>query len=302
MNKSTKMKKNKITTILILFLLASAAPAVAKDEADKGRLIVTVKYYMYNNTLPFVRVDAKNRIDKKSFPVPGLKVSVYLDSIAENHKLGNTKTDYVGNATFTVPPSLKSFWEASPKHTFICTSEATKQFEESEQEVEITRAKLLLDTINDGDARSITATLMELSGDSWAPVKEADVRLGVKRLGGVLSAGSDPTYATDESGKATAAFEREKLAGDKNGSLILMAKVEDNETYGNLVTEMKAPWGVKVSNGNEFFQERSLWAKRQKAPYWLLFLANSIIIGVWGTIIYLLYLIFKMRKLGSVNG
>jgi hypothetical protein len=41
-----------------------------------------------------------------------------------------------------------------------------------------------------------------------------------------------------------------------------------------------------------------LWATRDKAPVWLLLMAGFIVASVWGTIVFLLVQIGKIRKLG----
>ncbi|MEK7199532.1 MAG: hypothetical protein AAB212_06395 [Bacteroidota bacterium] len=46
------------------------------------------------------------------------------------------------------------------------------------------------------------------------------------------------------------------------------------------------------------FDERTLFATRDKAPLWLLFLAGSIVVSVWSVIIYLVRQIIKIRKIG----
>lgn len=292
------MKAIKFPAILALLFFTAGLPGLS-SAAEGGDLILSLKYFFYNNKIPFVQVNTKTKVEKKLQPVPGMTVVVYLDSLSDNNKIGQVLTNDNGNATIAIPPSLKTSWEGKAKHTLMAKSTATKAYEETETDVELTQAKLVLDTLNDGDARSLVATLMERSGDTWTPVKDADVKLGVKRLGGILSAGTDASYTTDETGKATAAFERDTLPGDKDGNVILTAKVEDNDTYGNLVVEMKAPWGAKFRPGHDPFNDRTLWSTRNKAPYWLLFLANSIIIIVWGVLIYLIVQIFKMRKLGT---
>ena len=292
------MKTNKTLTILAFLLLITGIPA-STLAAESGELIVNAKYFMYNNKIPFVEIKAQTKVEKKLQPVPNISFQLYLDNISDSQRIGNVKTNFNGNATVTIPPALKTLWDASPKHTIICQSAATKAFEENEQEVEITQAKLLIDTLNEDDVRSIVATLMELTDKGWVPVNETDIRIGVKRLGGILSAGTAEAFTTDAEGKAVAAFERDSLPGDNKGILTLVAKVEDNEQYGNLVMEMNAPWGEKATKGPDSFNERTLWATRDKAPYWLLLIANGIIITVWGTIIYLILQLFKIKKLGN---
>lgn len=93
-------------------------------------------------------------------------------------------------------------------------------------------------------------------------------------------------------------FKRDSLPGDVKGNFILAAKVEDNDQFGNLLVEKAIPWGVTLKPDQSFFNQRTLWSTRFKTPLWLLFMAYSIVIGVWGTIIYLILQIVKIKKLG----
>ena len=88
------------------------------------------------------------------------------------------------------------------------------------------------------------------------------------------------------------------MPGDEKGNLILVARVEDNDSYGNLVVERSVPWGVAVKAEQNFWH-RTLWSTGNRAPIWLLFIALAIIIGVWGSIIYLVKQLFKVKKMGK---
>ena len=88
------------------------------------------------------------------------------------------------------------------------------------------------------------------------------------------------------------------MPGDEKGNLLLVAKVEDNDSYGNLVTERSVPWGTSVKADNSFFDLRTLWTTRFRTPYWLLIIAYSIVIGVWGSIFYLVKQMLRVKKMG----
>ncbi len=88
------------------------------------------------------------------------------------------------------------------------------------------------------------------------------------------------------------------MPGDQKGNIVLVAKVEDNDQYGNLLVEKTVPWGVALKPEKNFFDQRTLWTTRFRTPFWLLFMAYSIVIGVWGTIIYLVTQILRTRRMG----
>ena len=114
----------------------------------------------------------------------------------------------------------------------------------------------------------------------------------------ILSAGDEATYTTDSTGMANVEFKRDNLPGDLKGNIVLAASVEDNDELGNLLIEKPVNWGVAVKEDKSFFSQRALWTTRFKTPYWLLIMAYSIAIGVWSTILYLVFQLVKLKKLG----
>ena len=81
--------------------------------------------------------------------------------------------------------------------------------------------------------------------------------------------------------------------------VVLATKVEDNDQYGNLLLEKTVPWGIAFKPDNNFFSQRTLWSTRNRTPPWLLFVAYTIILIVWGTVIYLVMQLLKIKKMGK---
>ena len=144
----------------------------------------------------------------------------------------------------------------------------------------------------------MTAQLKEKIGTEWVAVKEIELKLGLKRLLGNLSVGDAETYTADSTGTASAEFLRDSMPGDKKGNITPVARVEDNDIYGNLIEEKVVPWGKAVQSENNFWH-RSLWSTGNRTPKWLLIIAFSISVGVRGIIIYLVKEVFKIRKMGK---
>ncbi|MEO8405380.1 MAG: hypothetical protein ABI480_12315 [Chitinophagaceae bacterium] len=124
------------------------------------------------------------------------------------------------------------------------------------------------------------------------------MKIGIERLGSILSAGDEATYTTDSTGTITVPLTKDSLPGDNKGNYILTALVEDNDELGNMQIEKTVSWGKPSITDNSFFEKRTLWTTRFRTPYWLLFTAYSIVAGVWGTLLYLVFLLFRIRKLG----
>jgi hypothetical protein len=285
--------------MLLLATFFAGAVHISAQDSTKKELIVTVGYFTINNKAIYLMVNTKTKIDKKFQPVKNSIIDLYLDSITENNLVAKVTTDEAGEAKAIVPPALKTLWESSADHKFIGVARASKDFDETQGEAIVTKTRIAIDTTSDGETRSIIVMVSALKGSEWIPAKDVEMKVGIRRLGAILSAGDDPTYTTDSSGSVTVEFKKDSLPGDEKGNIILAAKVEENDLYGNLLIEKSVPWGRVFKPDNNFFNQRTLWSTRFRTPPWLLFMAYSIVICVWGTILYLVWQIIKINKLGK---
>jgi hypothetical protein len=286
-----------LRAVLALLVLGLCNATRAQDDSTgKKTLILTPGYYVVNNQGQYVVVKAKTTIDRKFVPVDNLKLSVFLDGADIRNLLGRVLTDPNGEARLAIPPSMQADWAGSIAHTLTAVSEANKDFDETRAEASFTRGRILIDT---AEGRSLQVTVSQMNDKrEWVPVKGVEMKIGVRRQASLLPiSADDATYTTDSLGQVTAEFKRDSLAADAKNDLVVAAVVEDNETLGNLSIEKTIPWGKYVKPVSNFDQ-RTLYATRQKTPLWLMFMAYSIIIAVWGTIIYLIRGVFRIKKIG----
>jgi len=284
--------------LIILYFFALGIPVSAQDSTMAVPSL-NLRYFIENNSLQYFLVQSRIKKGKKFMPLPGQFIRLYLDSNNTGNLISRTVTNEKGVAKIVIPPALQDKWKNRTQHNFIAVLETTSSKDAITSTIEITRAKIELDTSNAGGERTVNVKVMFLENNNWVPAKDVEMKVGVARAGGILSAGDEQTYTTDSSGITTVPFKRDSLPGDQYGNFVLVAKVEDNELYGNLLVEKKVPWGIVVKSGNNFFDQRTLWSTRFRTPWWLLFLAYSIVTAVWGTIIFLILQIVKIKKLGA---
>ena len=258
------MKKKLLNKIPLLLLAISLTAGAKAQDSVVRESIIGMKYFSADNKIPYLVIQTQHKLGKKYTSVKNVAVKIYIDSdSSEANLLGNVSTGEKGLAKVALPASVKEIWNASPQHNFIALSPASKEFDETKAELPVTKAKIAIDTSSGEEGRNITATVTELKNGEWVPAKDVELRIGVSRLGSILQAGDEETYTTDSLGQAIAEFKKDSLPGDEKGNLLLMAKVEDNEIYGNLVTEKSVPWGVNKKYENNF-DKRSLFATRNK--------------------------------------
>ena len=293
-----KRNNNKIALILGALILSSLFVFAQDSASTTPELMLDIKYNLKNNQAPYILVHSKTKLEKKKFQsVPDISVNVYLDKQSDNNLIGKLTTNNNGDGAVYIPTSLKTKWDSSETHTFLAYSEAKKPYAEANAELKITKARISIDTANEDGTRNVVVKFEALNGGKWTPVKDVELKASVKRLGGDLDINDKASFTTDSLGEVKGEFKRDSIPGDANGNIVLVAKVEDNDTYGNLSIEKTVKWGAPFKYISTF-NERSLFATRDKAPVWLLFLAFLVATIVWGTLIYLVILILKIRKIG----
>lgn len=293
--------KGKIYSLLLLLCwLTASNKTSAQDDSTKPELSVNIHHFVINNNFQYLLVETKIKLNSKWQPLKRQVLQLYLDSNSAENLITKVMTDSDGKAKALIPPRLKPLWDADATHKFIAMTEGTSKEEETTTESEITKARILIDTSGAEGVRTVVAQVARLENNNWLPVKDVDVKIGVKRLGGDLKIGDEETYTTDSSGQVAGEFKLDSLPGDSKGDIILIAKVEDNEHLGSLSIVKTVPWGRISKHVTDFgFSQRSLWAARGKAPIWLMLMAYSIIVGVWSVIVYLIFRLVKIRRLGK---
>ncbi|HYV90764.1 MAG TPA: hypothetical protein VE978_03240 [Chitinophagales bacterium] len=153
-------------------------------------------------------------------------------------------------------------------------------------------------SFNDRDTvRQVTAKIVRMSADGKeTPVKDVEIHFYIARMYSLLPVGGD-VQTTDESGSVTIDFPKD-LPGDSEGNLTVIAKVEDDDALGNLESEKILKWGVPVAN--KALTKRALWASGANAPIPLVIAVTSMLLLVWGVIIYIVAQLFRIKKLGRV--
>ncbi|HUR66945.1 MAG TPA: hypothetical protein VMZ03_11415 [Chitinophagaceae bacterium] len=280
--------------LLVNLMLIFATDASSQEDSIVAEPVVKLHYYTINNSEQYILLESMLKKGKVLTPQPQKKYELYLDTTSTENLVGSLSTDARGRAKAFLPPSLKSAWENTAQHVFIV--------KEGEKDIitdfTITKAKIGLDTSSADGVRTISVSVKKLAGTEWVPVPDAEMKAGVSRLGGILPAGDEATYTTDSSGTVAIEFKKENLPGDEKGNIILAARLEEHEELGNLLIEQVVPWGSVQLTDHSFFEKRTLWSTRFRTPIWLMAIAYSVVLSVWGTLIYLILQLLKIKRIG----
>jgi len=217
-----------------------------------------------------------------------MKVSFFQVVNEEDIPLGFKITDGNGKAVFNVKgDSLKT--DAEGKLNFKVVFAGNKAMESAEELVSFKRGRLEIKPVKEDSLLTVQVKLIDIGTGEETAVKETTVGVFVKRMFLPMKVGEGET---DENGEATIEIPN-NLPGDANGKLTLIAKVLENETYGEMEASVEEAWGVAVSDIIKK-QPRALWSSNP--PLWMLLTFIILMVAVWGHYIVIVYQLFRLRK------
>jgi hypothetical protein len=235
----------------------------------------------------------KVRKETRFEPVPGTAVEFLMTVNGEEMTIHEAVTDSKGVATAEISGRGMINWDSLSVFEFAASAAETESTRAGSRSISIKKARLSLTLVEEDSLRRMNAFLEEWN-ESWLPVGDVEVKFQVRRNFGMLPAVPE-ALATNEEGLAEALFEAQ-IPGDSAGRVEIVALLEDHEEYGTLSANSSAAWGSVRSMDEDFFEQRALWASRERAPIWLLIFPNLILLGVWSSIVYVLVLVARIRR------
>lgn len=289
-------------TLLFGSVLLQFVPAQSWAQADSTKPAetqVAEEPTLLSPGLDFITVQkGDNTIDLKtamklkfkgsSIKLPHLKVTYYLVSDTLEKELGFGITDLAGKNVFNCKAEGLQLDKEGKLH-FKAKFAGNKSMDAAEGEMTVKRARLEITPVKEDSMLSVNIKLVDLGTGTETPVDKTTVGIFVKRMFNPLKLGEG---TTDETGTASVEVPA-KLPGDAKGNITLMAKIDENEVYGNMEAAVVQPWGVPVSDKLEE-QPRALWSVHP--PLWMLFTFIILMATVWGHYVVIVFQLIRLRK------
>lgn len=266
---------------------AAAAPAEEEESSLISPTLEFITVQKSNNTID-LKAAMRAKVKGNVYKLPLIKITFLQVSGAGEIPLGYVITDKQGKAVLNIKAdSLVPDQEG--KLNFKAVYAGNKQMESAEEEVSIKRARLELVPVKEDSLLTVTLKLTELGTGEEKPVPEAVLGVFAHRLFNPLKVGEG---TTDESGEVSVEVPS-NLPGDAKGNLTLIARLDENEVYGNLEASVVQPWGIPVSD-KILDQPRALWSSHP--PIWMLVTFIVLMSIVWGHYIVIVYQLLRLRK------
>ncbi len=279
--------------LAILMIVFFQVSAVAQDDKDSTALELIKPRFTFvsiqksDQTID-LRITAKSKVRNSFNPLDGLTVKFFNTTEEEPKLVGEGITDMDGVTTITIPDK-NQLLDAEGKMKFTAQFEGNEKVSAGEEEVYVKKARIEIIPVKEDSTLSLQVVLKDESQAEEAPIVETDIGVFVKRTFNPLKVGEG---ASDENGELVIDFPSD-LPGDNKGDLTVIARVEDNEDYGNVEAILVVPWGIPLADKATGIQ-RELWSPHP--PVWMLLTFFILMTAVWGHYIVIIYKLFKLRK------
>lgn len=204
-------------------------------------------------------------------------------------ELGVAKTDVRGIASFRIPAGTILPVNESGTFTLGARFEGNEQFESVEDQISMKDIGMKF-IINSNDSTKIAKVkVADATGKFDKSLTDAAVVFYVERMFKPLQIGES---TLDENGEASIEFPL-TLPGDSLGYVNLIARIEEDGTYGTIQADTVIRWGVPTFHKVPA-SFRALWTK--VAPTWMVITLLILLVGVWGHYAFAVYKLVRIKK------
>ena len=227
------LKGKSLTLIIASFLFVIASAQDKPTLPDKRDISIQLSYYKKANLSRSVIATVKGKSPSNKFlPLTEMKVNFYVQKVNDQVLLNSAFTDAGGKATIDLPKDLPL--DENLGFTIFCKVQNDSVYKDVEEHLHLKDAGLTLMLPPHDTTRTVTAKVMEtdIKGNA-IPVKGVDVKFYAKRLFGIMPGAEEYSEPTDENGIASFSYPND-IKGDEGGIITLVARIEDNESYGNI--------------------------------------------------------------------
>jgi Ni/Fe-hydrogenase subunit HybB-like protein len=284
-------KKINMVTVALIFLMSGLlATSVSAQDSTKIKTVLSLEYLNSDGTKILTgKLSAKK--EGKYAPLEGKKLSFSFVSGDEHKFIGTEETGASGKAIIKIPDEIMASGGTKGTYSFESSYAGSGNQMPSSASTEIKCALMEVTFSKTDSDKQVVCSVWETGKDGeHIPVNDLKVQFYVPRTFSLLKVGE----ATLSNGSAAIDFPV-TLPGDSAGALTVIAKIEDNEIYGNVEASGKINWGRPLPP--EIVVKRGLGDT--DAPLWMVYTLIVLLSLVWFHFLYVVFTIFRIRHIGK---
>ena len=288
------IKENKkgdtITTgIVILLMLVASSGAMAQDDTQV-QTVLKLEYF-HVDSLQSLTGTLLSRQEGRYQPLEGMEINFKLMQGGTEKSIGSALTNEKGKVAMAIPEELLSGGGDKGLYSFTASFAGKDKYGKSSGATTMKPLKMEMSFFQKEQEKMADLKAFEQDKDGkWVPVEGLEVQFYVPRTFSLLKVGKGKI-----SGGAASLEFPTHIPGNALGYLTLMAKVEDNEVYGNVEVSGTINWGKPLPPVKVI--KRGLGDT--DAPLWMVYTLIVLLSLVWFHYMYVIYTVFRIRHLGK---
>lgn len=281
MNK--KLTYNLLLTVLLLII----SQRLYSQEATKINPYVTLQYFKDTEDQRILQTTLTYSKNRMELPLPGMEVSFFTGSDPKE-VLARVLTDAKGVARFLLGSDVKLRTGSDGMWTFSSEFAGNDTIEGGTSEIAVKDLRLEMALSEVDSIKTITVNAFMKEGMNEKPVPGEVVMVYVPRMFSLLPVGE---LTLDDTGTASFEFPSD-IPGDKEGNIVVIARIEENMTFGNVEKRDTLKWGMPTDYSVPV-THRALWTTI--APRWMIYTLSVMLAGVWGHYLFAIISLIRIK-------
>ena len=292
MRRLVNIRRKSDTTLIPVLLLALtfSFSSVAAQDSLSNKTNLKLDYFNKSGSRTLVAT-LRSKIEGKYKPIAGMTISFNAVSGKGKLDLGTATTSEKGKATVGIPENIFTSGGEKGIYSFEAAFTGTAGYLGSGSSAAVRDARM---EISFSQKDSVKQVVCKVTGkdkdDKSVNINDLKVSFYVPRTFSLLKVGE----GTLADGMVYVDFPV-TLPGDSAGFLTVIAKIEDDETYGNIEASGGTTWGKPLPP--EKIVHRGLGDTN--APLWMVYTLIVLLSLVWFHYLYVIFTIFRIRFIGK---
>lgn len=292
MKKVIKQNKNNdvaVTGMVILLLIFSAPRVLAQDE-DRIQPLLKLEYF-HVDSVNSVTATLREKKDGRFLPIPGMEIDFKFLQGSTETSMGKAITNEKGSVSLSIPEDILITGGDKGIFSFEASFSGKDNYDKVSASTAMKPLRMEMSFFQKEKEKMVHVKAFELGADDqWVAVENLEIAFYVPRTFSLLKVGQ----ATITNGSTSMEFPT-SIPGNQLGYLTLLAKVEENETFGNVEVSGIINWGKPLPA--EKIIKRGLGDTN--APLWMVYTLIVLLSLVWFHYMYVIFTVFRIRHLGK---
>ena len=278
-----------VTGIMILLILTSSHYAMAQDDS-KIQTVLKLEYFHADSVQKLIAT-LRAKVDGRYRPLADMEINFNFSQDSKETSMGNSLTNERGNVTLSIPDNIISTGGDKGIYTFNASFSGKENYDKASAHTSMKPLRLEMSFFQKDQEKMVSLKAFENGKDNqWVPVENLDIQFYVPRTFSLLKVGQ----ASITNGLASLAFPT-SIPGNQLGYLTIVAKVEENNIYGNVEASGTINWGKPLPPLKII--KRGLGDTN--APLWMVYTLIVLLSLVWFHYMYVIFTVFRIRHLGK---